>query len=346
MITLNIRENGKSHNHMITRIDGGMYFAVIIGIMILEVEVMKNKVLMANLMLIAAAFIWGANYIFQKMVVSDIGPFTYMSLRSLLGSIVLLALSIYFEYRDRECNSLAQSVRRYDRMYIKNLLRCAPFCGVINVFGSVLVQIGLLYTTAIKAGFLTSIYIIFVPIVGVMFFKNKLNRNIILGVILATAGLYFLCVTASFSIEKGDLIILGSTLMFSLHIQLIAKYVHEFVGIHFSCIEFAFASIVCGVIGLIFENPSIAQIGACWISILFSGIFGIGVCYALQVTAQKYTNPTVAALLMSLEAVFSALLGVLILNETCTMYEFIGMMFIFVAIIFAQIQPGKKGKEI
>lgn len=301
----------------------------------------KKKIMMANIMLIIAALIWGANYVVQKIVVADIGPFTFMSLRSFLGSLVLFILSVYFSHKDKEdkgANSTEQSIKRYDKMYMRRLLRCAPFCGVINVFGSVLVQIGLIYTTAIKAGFLTSIYIIFVPIMGILFFKNKLNKNITFGVILATVGLYFLCIKESFSIGAGDLIILGSTLMFALHIQLIGKYVHEFVGIHFSCVEFAFASIVCGLIGLIFENPTIEQIMMCFPSITFAGILGIGVCYALQVTAQKYTDPTIAALLMSLEAVFSAILGMLILGETFTLHEFIGVCFVFIAIIIAQLK--------
>lgn len=297
----------------------------------------KRKIMMANIMLIIAALIWGANYVVQKIVVADIGAFTFMGLRSFLGSVVLLILSVYFGSKNKD-NPSDKNRIIYDKIYLKRLLKCAPFCGVINVFGSVLVQIGLLYTTAIKAGFLTSIYIIFVPIMGVFFFKNKLNKNIIVGVVLATVGLYFLCIKESLSISPGDFIILGSTLMFALHIQLIGKYVHEFVGIHFSCVEFAFASVVCGIIGLIFEKPTIQQITMCFPSIVFAGVLGIGVCYALQVTAQKYTDPTIAALLMSLEAVFSAILGMIILGESFTMHEFVGVCFVFAAIVIAQLK--------
>jgi len=302
-----------------------------------------NKVLMSNILLIIAAFIWGANGIFQKIAASDIGPFTFMSIRTLLGSMVLLIICAYFEKKESGKLAIANIKGKYDRNYIKRLLYCAPFCGVVNVLGSVLVQIGLEYTTAIKTAFITSTYIVFVPILGILFFKNKISKNAVLGVVLATVGLYFLCMKESLTIEKYDIIILGSTMMFALHIQLIGKYVHEFVGVHFSFVEFAFASLVCGVIALIIEEPTMEQISMCWMSLAFTGIFGIGVCYAMQVTAQKYTDPTIAALLMSLEAVFSAILGVLILGESITSKEMIGVAFIFVAVMLSQI-PAKAKK--
>ena len=128
-------------------------------------------------------------------------------------------------------------------------------------------------------------------------------------------GLYNLCLSESLTINPGDLIILASTLCFALHIQLIAKYVHRFNGMHLSCLEFFLASVFCLFFSLIFEEPSLSQIENCLPSILFAGVLGIGVCYALQVTAQKYTDPTVAALLMSLESVFGALGGVLVLGR-------------------------------
>lgn len=307
----------------------------------------QKKVIMANIMLIAAAAIWGANYVVQKIIVFDIGPFIFMGLRSFLGSIVLFCLSIYFGYKEKKENFLKKSPVIYDKLYLKRLLIYAPFCGLINVFGSVFIQIGLLYTSAMKAGFLTSIYIIFVPLMGVVFFHNKIKLNVMAGIILGTVGLYFLCIKESFTIEMGDLIILASTLMFALHIQLIGKFVHEFEGIHFSCAEFAFASVICIMAGLLFESPSIEQIILCTPSIVFTGIFGIGVCYALQVTAQKYTDPSIAALLMSLEAVFSAVLGMLILGESLTVPELIGASFIFAAVVIAQVKinspSGKRG---
>ena len=177
-----------------------------------------------------------------------------------------------------------------------------------------------------------------------IFFKVKSSRFIWLGILLAVIGLYNLCLSESLTINPGDLIILASTLCFALHIQLIAKYVHRFNGMHLSCLEFFLASVFCLFFSLIFEEPSLSQIENCLpASICRSS--RIGVCYALQVTAQKYTDPTVAALLMSLESVFGALGGGLVLGETFTVKEFIGVLFIIAAIVIAQIPAKKTEKE-
>ena len=299
----------------------------------------KKMRILSNLMLILAAAIWGSNFIFQKTVATDIGPFFFMSCRSILGSLTLIPIILFFQKRNP-----APEKSTYNRATLFSLLRTAAFCGLINVSGSVMVQFGLIYTNASKAGFLNAIYIIFVPVMGMLFFHIKSSRFIWLGIILAVVGLYNLCLSETLTINPGDLIILGSTLCFALHIQLISKYVHRFNGMHLSCLEFFMASIFCLAASLLFEEPSLAQIQHCLPSILFAGVLGIGVCYALQVTAQKYTDPTVAALLMSLESVFGALGGVFVLGESFTVKEFIGILFIIAAIIVAQL-PAKAEKD-
>ena len=295
----------------------------------------KQRTVLCNLMLITAAAIWGSNFVFQKIVATDIGPFFFMSLRSLLGSLTLLPIIKFF--------SRKTPMPRYDRASFLSLLKTAALCGTFNVGGCVMVQFGLIYTNASKAGFLNAIYIIFVPVIGMLFFKKKASRFMWLGIVLAVIGLYNLCLAETLTINPGDLIILASTLCFATHIHLIAKYVQKFNGMHLSCLEFFWASFLCMVLSLIFEDPSVSQIVQCYPSILFAGVLGIGVCYALQVTAQKYTDPTVAALLMSLESVFGAIGGVFILGEAFTLKEFIGILFIIAAIIIAQI-PSKKTK--
>lgn len=306
----------------------------------------KSKVLMSNIMLVIASAIWGSCFLFQKLAATEIGAFTFMCGRTTLGVLTLSILITYTECQRKnaaiQCGEIPVA---YGKAYFKKLFLVAPFCGIINVSGSVLVQIGLVSTTASKAGFINAIYIIFVPIIGLLLFKQKTGINVIFGVLFAVIGLYHLCIDGSLgSIQKGDLIILCSTLLFALHIHLVSKYVRELVGIHFSCAEFAFAALFCGVMAFIFEKPTVAQISGCGISILYAGVLGIGVCYALQVTAQKYTDPTVAALLMSLESVFSAICGVLFLKESFTGREFIGILFIVIAIIVAQLpQKRKKG---
>lgn len=297
----------------------------------------NNKVMISNFMLIFASVIWGSNFIVQKVVAADIGPFLFMSVRSLLGSLTMVPIVLLLEKR-----TAPENRAHYDRRTFFQLLRTAFLCGVINVTGSVLVQWGLIYTTASKAGFLNAIYIIFVPVVGLLFFKKTPNRFMWLGIVLATVGLYSLCLNETLTINPGDLIILGSTLFFSVHIHLISRFVHEFNGVHLVCLEFFFASLYCLVCSLLIEEPSLRQIAECRFSILFSGVLGIGICYILQVTAQKYTDPTIAALLMSLEAVFGALGGVLILHESFTLRELIGVLFIVAAVIIAQLNPKAK----
>ena len=296
----------------------------------------NKKIIISNLMLILASAIWGSCYVFQKDVVSDIDPFLFMSCRSFLGAISMLPIILVAEKK---------SPTTYTPQIWKKLLCIALFCGIINVSGSVLVQKGLLYTTASKAGFLTSIYIIFVPVLGRIIFKTKSTLTMWLGIILAVVGLYQLCLTETLTINPGDLIILSSTLFFATHIQLLSKLVHMFNGIHFSCTEFFFASAFCLICSLLFEDPSFDQVLMCAPSILFAGVLGVGVCYMLQVTAQKYTNPTVAALLMSLESVFGAVGGIIFLNESFQMREIFGILFIIAAIIIAQLpMPQKKDK--
>lgn len=298
----------------------------------------SSKTVMSNIMLIIAAGVWGSSIVFAKTTTGIIGPSTFMAARYFCGTISMIFIILFMETR-RIKKEKVTGVKNclYDKAYFARLFKIAPLCSLANLFGNILVQMGLACTTASKTGFLNSIYIIFVPVMGFLFFRKKSGINIYVGLLLAVIGLYNLCMTESLTIEKGDLIILSSTLFFALHIQLVAKYVHELQGIHFSCVEFGFATIVCGILGYIFEEPAVEQFIICAPTILYAGVLGIGLCYALQVTAQKYTDPTVASLLMSLESVFSAVLGVLLLGESFTSKEIIGIIFIIAAVIIAQL---------
>lgn len=299
--------------------------------------------MMSNIMLVIASAIWGCNFLFQKFAAQRIGALTFMCARTFSGGITLLILIAFMEHgRKKRAASEGRLPEKYGKAYFKKLFIVAPLCVIVNIGGSVLVQIGIAYTTVSKAGFLNAIYIIFVPIAGLLLFKIKTGPNVLWGILLATVGLYNLCMGESLTIEKGDLIILLSTLLFAVHIQLVSKYVHELQGLHFSCVEFLSGSVFCAIAAMIFEEPTITQLGECTISILYGGVLGIGVCYALQVTAQKYTDPTVAALLMSLESVFSAICGVFILHERFSLKEFIGVLFIIAAIVIAQLPDRRK----
>ena len=300
----------------------------------------KNVKFWSNLMLIGAAFIWGTQVVFQKIAAYEIGPSSFYGLRCVLGVFTLsfIAWIMSIKEKKEESRKGVEHVKK-DTKYFLRLFKVAPFCVLTNVLGNVMVQTGLAYVPAAKAAFLNSIYIIFVPILSWIVYKNRTSVFTWIGTVVAVIGLYYLCMTDSFSIAPGDLIILGATVFFALHITLIAKYVKEFVGVHFSIVEFITASILCLGYGFLFEDLEMSQIMHVIPSILYCGIGGIGICYALQVTAQKYTDPTVAALLMSLESVFAAFAGYIFLNERFTGRELLGIALIFIAIILAQLPP-------
>lgn len=301
----------------------------------------NKKTLLCNILLIFAASIWGANFIFQKLAATEIGPFLFMGCRCILGAITMIPIIFVLDH-----STPPEQRTVYTKESFRLLLRRALLCGVTSVTGSVLVQRGLIYTTASKAGFLNAIYIIFVPIVGMLFFRKKPTYFMWFGIVLATIGLYNLCLDETLTINRGDLIVLSSVLFFSFHIQLIARFVQEMNGVHLVCAEFFFASIYCLICSLIMEESSpaviVSQIYECRYGVLFAGILGIGVCYVLQVYAQKYTDPTVAALLMSLESVFGALGGVFVLHESFTPKELTGVLFIASAVVIAQLNPPRR----
>ena len=300
----------------------------------------KNIKFWSNIMLIGAAFIWGTQVVFQKIAATEIGPSSFYGLRCMMGVFTLSIISLVMEMRTRSVEK-QQGIPhvKKDKRYYKRLFTIAPLCVLSNILGNTMVQAGLAYVPAAKAAFLNSIYIIFVPIMSWIVYKNRTSVFTWIGTIIAVVGLYFLCMTESFTVAPGDLIILAATVFFALHITLIAKFVHEFVGIHFSMVEFTAGSILCLLYGVLFEDLQMSQIIEVMPSVLYCGIGGIGICYALQVTAQKYTDPTVAALLMSLESVFAAFAGYIFLHERFTGREFLGIVLILIAVILAQLPP-------
>ena len=298
----------------------------------------KNSKLLPNLMLTLAALIWGTQFVLQKIAAQYIGPITFFGLRSFIGTCTLAILVFIFEKNKRkeeEKNGIEHVP--YGKEYFKKLFSIAPFCVYINVIGNVLVQAGLKYTAASKAGFLNAIYIIFVPVLSFIIFKKKTSIFTWIGTVIAVFGLFLLCVKGDFNVEKGDLLILCCTIPFAVHILLISKFVHIFNGLHFTLVEFLSAGIGCTIVGLITETSDWSMSDQFLPGILYCGVLGTGVCYALQVTAQKKTDPTVAALLMSLESVFAALTGIIFLHESFTLREFFGIILICLAIVFAQL---------
>ncbi len=282
-------------------------------------------------LLFLAAAIWGVAFVAQSAGMEYIGPFTFNGIRCLLGGAVLLPL-IPFLNPKREAGLPCEDK--------KTLAAGGILCGLCLCAASTLQQIGLQYTTAGKAGFLTAMYIVLVPVLG-LFAGKKCSPFVGISILLAIVGLYLLSIQDGFTIGTGDICVIICALVFSLHILTIDYFSPKVSGVKLSCIQFFVCGIICTPIGFILEKPELGQIMAAWLPIAYAGIMSCGVAYTLQIIGQKNMNPTVASLVMSLEAVVSALAGWLILKETLSLREITGCVIMFAAIIMAQL-PGKE----
>ncbi len=290
-----------------------------------------------NVLLLLTAMIWGAAFVAQSVSMDHIGPFTFQATRSALGALVLLPVIFIM---DRKNGAPAKTHSKAEH---KTLWRAGLICGLVFTVASNIQQIGICYTTAGKAGFITAMYIVLVPIAGLLF-RRRPGWNTWAGVVLAVGGLYLLCVKSGFSIGRGDVIVFFSAIAFTVHILVIDHYSPLVDGVRLSCIQFAVCAVLSGVIMLVREQPSPAAIAECYLPIAYAGVMSCGVAYTFQIIGQKYTNPTVASLLMSLESVFAALFGWLLLHEALSARELGGCLLMFAAIVLAQLPIGKKQK--
>lgn len=282
------------------------------------------------LLLVLTAFIWGTAFVAQSAGMDFMEPFTFNGVRSLIGGVALLpCIFILEKVNGKNVNKEAGGTR-------KDLIVGGVSCGLLLFGASSLQQIGILYTTAGKAGFITACYIVIVPVLGV-FLHKKIGWKVWLAVVMALIGLYFLCITDSFSIGKGDFYVFLCALVFSLHILVIDHFAPKVDGVKMSCIQF----FVCGIVSLIpmflWETPKLGDMLAGWFPLLYAGVFSCGVAYTLQIVAQKNMNPAIASLILSIESCFAVLAGWLVLGEQLSARETIGCVMMFVAIILAQL---------
>lgn len=305
------------------------------GVIFIKTSI-NTKKLRGNILLLITALIWGTTFVAQSEGTAHIGPFTFNCMRSLISFIVLIPVVLIMNKSDKK-DSLALKSK-----FTKTLLLGGISCGAAMFIGSTFQQTGISYTTAGKAGFITALYIVIVPLTGI-FFKKKVPVFVWISVVIAVAGMYLLCIKEGFAIGKGDLLVFFCALGFTAHILVIDYFSNKADCVMMSCIQFLMNGILSGIMMLIFEKPDISSIIQCAFPILYAGLLSGAIGYTLQIVAQKDTDPTVASLLMSLESVFAALSGWLILHEVLTLKEFIGCMLIFAAVILAQIpQPNKK----
>lgn len=297
---------------------------------------MSQMKLKNALLLILTATIWGSAFVAQSVGMDYVGPFTFSAVRSLLGGLVLIPVILIMGKK-------AQPVQKQQSDNKKVLIIGGICCGAALFAASNLQQIGIMYTSVGKAGFITACYIILVPILS-LFLRKKCSWIIWVSVGLTLVGLYLLCMNEQFSINKGDMLMLGSALLFSIHILIIDHFAPKADGVKLSCIQFFVCSILSAVFMFIFEKPDISSITMAWLPIVYAGVLSCGVAYTLQIIAQKGMNPTVCSLLLSLESCMSVIAGWLILGQALSAKEILGCVIMFVAIVLAQI-PVKNKKE-
>ncbi len=291
-----------------------------------------SKQLRSGILLTITALIWGAAFVAQSVGMDYVGPFTYLCSRSVIGGIVLLPV-IKFMPKSKSATDFKK----------KDLILGGICCGIALCIASALQQIGIKYTSVGKAGFITSLYMIMVPIASI-FLGKKPQRKIWLSVIIAIAGMYFLCMSNENGINKGDIIMLLGSLGFTFHILIIDHFSPLADGVKMSCIQFWVCAAVSAVLMLLFEKPQLHNILDAWAPIIYAGALSSGVGYTLQIVAQKDIDPTIASLICSLESVFSVLFGWLLLNQALSPKELFGCALVFTGVIMTQL-PGKKIAE-
>ncbi len=309
-----------------------------------------DKQFKANFLLLLVAFAWGSTFVAQVVAMEGIGPFTFGFSRNFIGVIFLLPIMFYFKKKNKLLIT-TESNRRF-------LILGGLYSGLTLYIGSTFQQVGLQFTTAGKGGFITALYIVIVPIISV-FFKKRISLLVWLSVAVSTLGLYLLTVKNGFSIEFGDLLVLFSAIAFAVHILIIDYYSNYADGFKLAMIQFVVTGILCFVTMLFTETPLvhgskgfaslfIKNTPATWHSmfnnfisvfpaVLYAGLISTGVGYTLQMLVQKDTDPTIASLILSLEAVFSVICGFVFLNEIMTVKEIVGCGLMFGAIIVSQI---------
>ena len=286
--------------------------------------------------LFLTAFIWGTAFVAQSVGMDHIGPFAFNAVRSYVGGIALIPVILFFNSRK------TAEQRQIEQANRKTLILGGVCCGTALAVASLFQQVGIQYTTVGKAGFITALYIVIVPILGV-FFHKKVGMKLWVSVVIAIVGLYLLCMTGSFALQLGDLLILICAFCFSGHILVIDYFSPKVDGVQMSCIQFFTAAVLSTVVMFFVEGvPTVQDVLLSWIPVLYCGVMSSGVAYTLHIIGQKGVNPTIASLVMSLESVIAVLAGWIILGESMSSREIMGCVLMFAAIILAQLPDRKE----
>ena len=302
---------------------------------------MPNVQLRNTLLLMGASFIWGTAFVAQSVGADHMGPYSFLAGRSWLACVFLLGLMAVLR-KAGKTNSAAEPGFWQNR---KVLVKGGTCCGIALFAASAAQQMGIGTTSTAKAGFLTALYVVLVPVCG-LFFKRKVSLPVWIAVALSVIALYLLCINGEFSLAPGDLLILACAVCFTIHILVIDHFTATVDGVKLSCLQFLFAALISTVCMFLFEDVDFAAIWGCILPLLYVGIFSCGVGYTLQILAQKGSNPTVVTILLSLESVFAVIAGAIILKQQMSAREYIGCAVMFAAVLLAQIDfPVKQKAE-
>lgn len=284
---------------------------------------------------ILAAFIWGTAFVAQDLCADSIGAFAFNATRYFIAVLALLVVILISDKVKKNKPTLTAQEKKAAN---KQLWLGGLCCGAALAIASNFQQAGLVAgTDAGKAGFITALYVVLVPVFG-LFFKRKVSLPTWIAVVLSVVALYLLCIKGDFSLAPGDLLVLVCAVCFAVHILVIDHFTAYCDGVKLSCLQFLFAGIISTICMFIFEDVDFAAILSCALPLLYVGIFSCGVGYTLQILAQKDSNPTVVTILLSLESVFAVIAGAIILKQQMTVREYIGCAIMFAAVILAQIQ--------
>lgn len=287
-----------------------------------------------------AALIWGTAFSAQSIAAAHMEAMSFNCARSLIAAVFLAVLDLVFS----RATPGRRSIHQLDRAQRGALLRSGLLCGTALCLASNLQQLGIADTGAGKAGFLTAIYIVFIPLLGLLFQGKRATPLLWGSVAIAVVGLYFLCVTERFTLAPADLLLLLCSLLFAVHTLIIERFSDRVDGIQMSCVQFLVAGLLSGAGAVLFEHPTAQGLAACLLPTLYVGVFSSGVGYTLQILSLRGADPTVVSLLLSMESVFAVLGGAVLLGERMNGRELLGCALMLAAVVLAQL-PAASGAK-
>lgn len=321
---------------------------------------MNKNSLKGSLLLLLGAFVWGVAFVAQSVGMDHLNAFAFNSIRNFIGVIALLPILIWKIYGLKDDMNNVQPLNSVDssksethtsflqnirKIFTKDLFWGGIICGTALCIASNFQQLGIQYSTVGKSAFITTLYIVFVPLLG-LFFKKKVSIQVWIGVFLAMAGLYLLCMKDEvFVLGIGDIYLLLCAFFFTIQITAVDYFAPKVDGVALSMMQFFVTAVLSGVFMIFTEIPTWSNICGAAIPLLYAGVISCGIGYTLQIIGQKHLSATVASLIMSLESVFATLAGWVILHEVLSTKELIGCGLVFAAVILTQLPSFHFKKE-